>query len=211
MKKLLVSIVVAITLHYAGYSSTKKDTIPAPKIISYHFNYDYTVLDSVPMDTLLSGFQIYNSVYSNKSLNNYLGNLTAPYQSILYLERQPLQELLFSQSTGYNTHQPNSTLYYSARHPYTILNYFANFPGMKDEQKLNIVHTQNVNRNLNLGATIDLTNSIGKYLNQQNTSNAISLFSGYRGKRYSIYGNINFNTIKNEISINYRSQQKYWF
>ncbi len=196
MKKLLVSIVVIFFFNYTGYSSNKKDTIPGTKIISYHFNYDYTALDSVPIDTLLRGFQIYNPAFQNLALNNFLGNLTAPYQSILFSDHVPYSDFVFGQSTGYDTHKPIETLYYDAKHPYTILTYYANFPSMQEEQKMKIVHTQNINRYFNAGASFDLVNSIGNYPNQQNTSSAISLFSSFHGQRYSIYGNVNLNTIQ---------------
>jgi hypothetical protein len=195
MKKQIVSIVAIFLFCYPGFCSIKKDTIPGYNVISYHYNYDYTSLDSVPIDTLLRGFQIYNPAFQNLALNNFLGNLAAPYQSTLFSDHEPLSDFIFSQSTDYDTHKPIGTLYYDAKHPYTVLTYYANFPSMQEEQKMRIVHTQNINRYFNAGASFDLVNSAGNYPNQQNNSTAITLFSSFHGQRYSIYGNVNLNSI----------------
>lgn len=196
MKKLIVSIVLLFTISYTGYCLVIKDTIPGFKVISYRFNNDYTTVDSVPIDTLLRGFQLYNPAFQNLAFNNFLGNLASPYQSVLFGDYVPFGDFIFGQSTSYNNHKPIETLYYNARHPYTIITYFANFPSMQEEQKIKIVHTQNINRNFNAGASIDLVNSIGNYSYQENTASAISLFSSFKSHRYSIYGNINFNNNK---------------
>lgn len=196
MKIIIALFVSFFAINISGFCSVKNDSIPKPKVIAHRFNYDFTNLDSVVIDTLLSHFQRYNPAFSFKTANITSGNLSQPIQPLNYENRQPYEDFIFAHNSRLLMHNPDEMLYYTARKPFTVLNYFADFPGMKMEQKLNIIHTQNVNKLSNIGAVVDLNSTLGNYLNQKSSSNAISVFGNYQGKRYNVFANANMNTLK---------------
>lgn len=198
MKAFVLILITFLSFNISGYSSLVKDTIPKNRIISYQYNYDFTSYDSIGIDTTLRRFQIYNPAFKNLAANNYLGNLCLPYISVLQNDLEEYPDLLFSKYISYNMHHPESILYYRTRQPFTEINYFSGGPKARQLQKLGIIHTQNVNKNLNVGFLVDLNYSDGQYLNQRGKSNAITVFSSYQRNRYSFNTNFNLNVIKNQ-------------
>jgi len=150
------------------------------------------------MDTLLNHIEIYNPPFANRALQGFLGNLCQPYQSVIYSDRSAYPDFLFSTYVNYNFHNPENTIYYKAWTPYTQLSYFTAGPKSQQEQKLNVVHTQNINKNFNVGFTGDFNYSDGQYINQLTRLHAYSLFTSYQGQRYSIYGSASYNSLKNQ-------------
>ncbi len=198
MRALLLILVAFLSFNNSGYCSLVKDTIPKNKIVSFRYNYDFTSYDSVGIDTTLRRFQIYNPAFNNLASNTYLGNLCLPFISVLQSDLEEYSDMLFSQYASYTMHYPESNLYYRARQPFTEVNYFSGGPKARQTQKLGIIHTQNVNKNLNVGFLVDLNYADGQYLNQRGKSNAITLFSNYQRNRYSFNTNFNLNTVKNQ-------------
>ncbi|HEX3009809.1 MAG TPA: putative porin, partial [Bacteroidales bacterium] len=196
-----ISIVFLSYSHAQNVSSKPKGDsvrLPHAHIIAYQFNRDFTSLDSIPIDTMLPRFQIYYKPFSERALNVFLGNVNQPYTSVIFPNRPPMNEFLFSQHIEYNFHQPEDMIYYKTWTPFTQLTYFTGGPKTRQEQKLNILHTQNVNKNLNVGFLGDLNYADGQYVNQRTRSNAFSLWAGYKGARYSAYGNITLNSYKGQ-------------
>ncbi|NJK96952.1 MAG: putative porin, partial [Bacteroidales bacterium] len=67
-----------------------------------------------------------------------------------------------------------------------------------DLQSIRFLHTQNVNKNLNVGTLLDLHGSNGLYQRQKSSANALSLFSSYDGDYYSMNFVVSYNTLKNQ-------------
>ncbi|MDP4208572.1 MAG: putative porin, partial [Bacteroidota bacterium] len=199
MKIIITLFISILAFIQSGYcSNNAKDTIPPAKIVAHQFNSDFTSLDSIVIDTTLIRYQLLIPPFSERSLNPYLGNLNAPYISALYSNRKTHSDFLFSENIEYNFHQPEENVYYRARSPYTILNYFTGGPKSRQEQKLNFIHTQNVNKNLNLGLIGNLGYSDGQLINQKIRANSFTFFAGYKGARYSIYGSASVNSYKGQ-------------
>ncbi len=198
MRALLLILVAFLSFNNPGYCYLVKDTIPKNKIISFRYNYDFTSYDSVGIDTTLRRFQIYNPAFKNLASNTYLGNLCLPFISVLQSDLEEYPDMLFSHYVSYTMHHPESILYYRTRQPFTEVNYFSSGPKARQTQKLGIIHTQNVNKYLNVGFLVDLNYADGQYLNQRGKSNAITLFSNYQRNRYSFNTNFNLNTVKNQ-------------
>jgi hypothetical protein len=176
----------------------KKDTIRIkhPKIVAYQFNRDFTSLDSIPIDTVLQRFQIFYKPISERAINMFLGNLNLPYTSVIYTNRKPYSDFPFADGIEYNFHQPEELIYYKTWSPFTEITYYNAGPKSRQEQKLNIIHTQNIKKNVNVGFLGDLNYADGQYINQRTRTNAFTLWSGYKGQKYSIYGNASINSYK---------------
>jgi len=77
-----------------------------------------------------------------------------------------------------------------------LINYSSAGPKSQNESFFKLIHTQNVNKNLNIGLYYDIVSSIGQYVNQNASNNGFSLFSAYRGSQYSMYSNFNWNNVR---------------
>jgi hypothetical protein len=148
------------------------------------------------IDTALTRIQIYNPPFRDQALQVFLGNLGDPYQSAIYTQRSAYADFLFSSYVNYDLHKPENTIYYKAWTPYTEMSYFTGGPKSRQEQKLNVIHTQNINKNLNVSFLGDFNYSDGRYTNQLMRLHAYSLSSSYQGRRYSIFGSIQYNLLQ---------------
>jgi hypothetical protein len=148
------------------------------------------------IDTTLSRFEINNPVMRHYFAGTYLGNAGLSYYPIGFEARKRPSDFLFTDHVALYMHIPEETMYYQTQMPYTLLNYSSAGAKSVNESILSVVHTQNVNKQWNVGLHYDITASVGYYTNQNTSDHAFSLFSAYRGNQYSMYANFNWNNIR---------------
>ncbi|MDB5134498.1 MAG: hypothetical protein JWP37_1101 [Mucilaginibacter sp.] len=148
-----------------------------------------------PLDTGLANFENYSPLYQPRSPKIGLGNLGLPERSLLF---EP------SRTIGFDVGQhfldaymftPQDVQYYKARVPYTNLSLYSS--GVK-EQYFKVIHTQNVNPQLNIGFNLNFIGSRGFYPRQGAGDFTGAVFSWYesKSKRYNLLANITFNSLK---------------
>ena len=148
-----------------------------------------------PLDTGLVNFENYSPLYQPRSPKIGLGNLGLAERSLLF---EP------SKTIGFDVGQhfldaylftPQDIQYYKARVPYTNLSLFAS--GVK-EQYFKVLHTQNINPQLNVGFNLNFIGSRGFYPQQGASDLTGALFSWYesKSKRYNLLASYTFNNLK---------------
>ena len=148
-----------------------------------------------PLDTGLVNFENYSPLYQPRSPKIGLGNLGLAERSLLF---EP------SKTIGFDVGQhfldaylftPQDIQYYKARVPYTNLSLFAS--GVK-EQMFKVLHTQNINPQLNVGFNLNFIGSHGFYPRQGVSDLTGAIFSWYesKSKRYNLLASYNFNNLK---------------
>ncbi len=165
--------------------------------------FSYQILDKnsyarlqVGIDTTLQRFEINNPVMKYYYAGSYLGNTGLSYYPISFEARKRPSDFLFIDHVSDYLHDPESTIYYQTKMPYTLINYSSAGAKAQNESILKLVHTQNVNKDWNVGLYYDIFASVGQYTNQNASDNGFSLFSAYRGSQYSLYTNFNWNNIR---------------
>jgi hypothetical protein len=184
----------------------KKDTVVFNskfiRITNERLLKDSTVL--LRIDTGIVNFENYSPVLQPESPKITLGNTGLPERSLLF---EPPQTIGFDAGL----HEldayvlgPQDINYYRARVPYTDL-YFVT--GGLTEQIFKAVHTQNINKQLNVGINLNFLGSQGYYsYNEvllQNVSDVNAAgFAWYesKNKRYNLLGNIIYNDLKAPIT-----------
>lgn len=147
------------------------------------------------LDTGLTNFENYSPLYQPRSPKINLGNLGLPERSLLF---EP------SRTIGFDVGQhfldaylltPQDVQYYRARVPYTNLSLYSS--GLS-EQLFKVIHTQNVNPQLNIGFNLNFIGSHGFYPQQATGDLNAALFSWYesKSKRYNLLANLIFNNLK---------------
>jgi hypothetical protein len=154
---------------------------------------DSTVV--VPLDTSLVNFENYSPLYQPKHPKIGLGSLGLPQRSLLF---EPEKQVGFDVGLHFLDAYmlyPWDLQYYKARVPYT--NMYLVTGGSK-EQVFKVVHSQNINPNLNIGVNFNLIGSRGYYTRQNVSDLNAAIFSWYQSKRkrYNLLTNFFFNNLK---------------
>lgn len=153
---------------------------------------------TVPIDTSLNRFQMYNVLIQPERPTVNLGNLGLPYQEMLF---SPSKSIGFD--AGFHSMDiylltEDSIKYFRARTPYTSLYYAGDYSGGGPEQVFRVVHSQNIKHNWNVGADYYRIGAPGIYRNQKSDHLNAALFTWYESpkKRYNLLANARFNTLK---------------
>ncbi len=154
-----------------------------------------------PLDTGLVNFQNYSPLNQPRTPKIYLGNTGTDERSLLF---EPLHTIGFD--AGLHTLDayllnPQDINYYRARVPYTQLS-LVGVTG-RTEQLFKVLHTQNINHQLNVGFNLNYIGSQGFYSSNgvlaQNVSDVnAAAFAWYesKSKRYNLLTNLIYNNLK---------------
>jgi hypothetical protein len=178
-------------------AGTPRDTIPQKTAVdsfgvSYYTGEFYRKADRKE-PYILDDFQKY-------SHHSFLGNIGQAETE--YYALQPAQH------TGFNYYKndfasnllfSDSVRYYDVHHPYTRLFFLA---GQNKEALFSFIHSQNVNKNLNLTGYFNRIRSDGTYLHQATNLTSIYLSANYKSpnRGYYLLANIVYNVDKPQVN-----------
>lgn len=150
------------------------------------------------IDTLLANIQNFNPIYQRSISNSYLGNIGSPYQSNIFKDRERNESFLYFNTFRAYMNMPDDIIFFNTTTPFT--GFFYETAGSKDraENKLRVLHTQNINPFWNVGISFNLISSEGQYQNQKTKLYDFDLFSSYKKDRYAAH----FVLSQNRILVN---------
>lgn len=158
---------------------------------------DYTLRKDFRLDTVKTGFQVYNPVYRNSICSSWLGNIGQPVKNNILYADQPDPGFLFLRPFAPYIFTHGNTVYYNVRKPYTLLGYDAAITsGPKKEETFSAIHTQNINPYFNFGARIRLSDAEGQYLRQALHRSHFNAWTSYNKEDYSMHADIVRNSFK---------------
>lgn len=163
------------------------------KVENWVLSDNFTRADTIPVDTISQGFQIHNPAFREAMANVQLGNLGAPWKSAMVSGMPVYTRFLFTENLSNFFAGPETWRYYNTRTPYTNLYYQYSGPKRRSEESVNVLFTQNINKNWNAGFNYQLISSIGKYEAQKVENRHFRFFSSYSGIIYQIHGSFVFN------------------
>jgi hypothetical protein len=196
MKYILTSILFVFSSFFSFGQKAIKDTASQNKIVAFKMFYDYSGYYNLPIDTSLSNFQVFNYAFTDFAINEYLGNLGSAVLPLYKQDNAGGYDLIFNKYIRYNFYKPEKVINYRTKTPYTVLTYHSSGPKSRQEQNFQFIHTQNVNKYLNVGFLGKLIYSDGQYANNLIKGNSFCLFSSYDGPRYNFNLNICLSTLK---------------
>lgn len=159
-----------------------------PNVKRWRMIDDFSLADTISVDTLTTGYQVYNPIYRQSFSNVHLGNNGAPYQSNILSERVWRNEIIFHNSLPWYFKQPSDLTFFNTLTPYTNVFYHFGGPKRRSEETVGVMFTQNVNKNWNVGLSYNLYSSVGQYDAQKADNQNFRFFSSYDGEKYSIRG-----------------------
>ncbi|NVO03899.1 MAG: putative porin [Bacteroidetes bacterium] len=146
------------------------------------------------IDTILKGFQKYSALKEHLMFPATFGNSGFAYTNRFY---NPDYAVGFEWGIhAFDDYRftPEKVKYYRVNSPYSELYYVQ---GAKREQIFEVIHSQNINRNWNIGVDYRLNFSLGSYNRQKANHSAVVLFTDYSTKnhKYRILANFIHNRI----------------
>ncbi|MBR6251351.1 MAG: putative porin [Bacteroidales bacterium] len=156
-----------------------------PNIRVWRMVDDYTLADTIAVDTLTNLHQINNRIWLRNVANTTLGNLGSPSVSAFYPTIKKNDGNIFYNSLAEYIEYPNDFIFYDTKTPYTNLTYQMGYPKRRSEEYVHVIFTQNVTPDWNIGMKFGLSTSIGRYQAQRADHTLFRLWSSYDGEYYS--------------------------
>ncbi|MBI9069023.1 MAG: hypothetical protein JEZ09_17130 [Salinivirgaceae bacterium] len=174
---------------FFGHLINTHDTI---KINNWRYNIYTHELKISEFDSTLNDFQNFHPAFKKSFNNNYLGNTGLAVKSNLYFE--PLQKSDFIFINAFETYNFSSenAEYYNVLKPFTK---FDAHIGPKDEQNIEVLHTQNINPYLNGFIRFKNYTGKGNYISQETRNNSGIIGGSYTQGPIATHINYNFNNI----------------
>ncbi|MBS2213653.1 putative porin [Carboxylicivirga mesophila] len=167
-------------------SAPKGDFIP-PDVRTWQLRDDFTFSDTVAVDTISNGYQIYNPIYRQSIAQAWLGNMGSAHQSMIFDEQQRHYGHMFYNSFLAYLPQPKKFNFYNTKTPYVNLTYHFGGPKRLSEEYISALYTQNVNKATNVGIQYQLSSSVGQYQHQKAENQNFKFWSSYNGERYNMH------------------------
>ncbi|MCL2328284.1 MAG: putative porin [Bacteroidetes bacterium] len=175
----------------------KTDTLKRTKEIKrWYYNSFFTTREESAVDTMHLRFFEYEPNAWLSSYSTNLGQFASPAFSLRAVPTEntipfwlPAVSDLFYDSEDMPVY--NTTV------PFTMLTYSG---GMHKEQQVRVTHTQNVNKDLNIGLYLQYYKVLGENPNYrlQSRGSNIAPWVAYSGNRFSTYFRFNFNNLERQ-------------
>ncbi len=158
-----------------------------PDVRSFRLIDHFTFRDTIPVDTLSEGYQIYNPIFRESIVQNWAGNMGSAYQSMIFDEQYRHYGNLFYNSYGAYIPRPENITFYDTKTPYVNLTYHFGGPKRQSEEYISALYTQNINSKTNVGIQYELSSSIGLYQWQKAENQNFKFWSSHDGEKYDMH------------------------
>ncbi len=193
VKKYLLYIFMIVSL----VSWAQKDTLDYT-ITRWTLD-DYQNKISLPIDSFLEGFQIYNPIYNQDFSQAFNGNVGQAYQNTYYLNRENPAFLFFKPYSAY-LFLPENNKFYNTKQQYALLQYVSNMSKDNNMQNVDLLHSQNITPYLNLGFQYRLLGANGEYKSQKTSNHFFRAFGSYESKNYNAFVVYNYNKFNSYLN-----------
>ncbi len=163
----------------------QKDSLPS--LSSWTLEDGY-LMRSMPFDTVLPRFHIYNDIEKDNISVSFLGNIGSEYVSNVFFNNldMPFTDFLPENQFAEYLLTPQKQKFYFSPTPYAEIKYFMSTKKW-NENNLHVLYTQNINEKFNYGIRYELQSGDGLFQQSKVSEHTLNFFIGYTGDKYSIY------------------------
>lgn len=191
---IVISVVLAVfgTTAFAEENPTD-DTTKVKDVMMWSYNATHTQRTRETIDTTVDYFYLHEPNGSIADFKVDVAGYASPAFSLLLspLKNEPFYLSAYESSLITADDMPD----YTAQHPYTTLTYTG---GLNGEQSGRVLHTQNVNKYLNVGFRMNFYKTVGEFDNQNIKGQHVAPWITYYGPRFSTIFKYSFNHIRRE-------------
>lgn len=145
-------------------------------------------IKEIVRDTTKLDFHTYNPIEKHSFSNSFLGNIGTPYNSNIVFDEliKPNTDFLPQNQFFAYLMFARKQLYYYARRPLIELKYTMTTK-KRNENNLNVLFTQNINKFWNVGFNYVLISSDGIFPKTKTSEHSLNFFTSYIGEKYSLH------------------------
>ncbi|MEX0983368.1 MAG: putative porin [Bacteroidales bacterium] len=196
MKHLLVYIALLLGLTSSGMRAQIIDT--SRTINTWKLMHNYTRFEDTERDTSLYGLHIdFNPLNRNGVAYEKVGILGHAAQNMYLFDRPGISHFLFGASMQPYLFNPDRTVFYNTRTPFTELIYSNMFGVEWNEESVRFLHTQNMDPFTNIGIDFEILSGKELYTNEESRVSKFTLFGSRARQAYSAFGTFHFNRFNN--------------
>lgn len=179
------------TSKYALYRRiyVEPDTL---RVHKWHYDPNVFDFEISTYDSTLDMLNLHRPANYDGRVTAYLHQLGTAIHSHEYFEPNAPTRFIFLQSYTPYMHQASTEEFYNVVKPFTLFGYDG---GMKEEQIIRLIHTQNVTKGLNLFFKYDSYGGDGEYVQQKTKNRSGSLGGSYVEGRFATHLAWTFNRI----------------
>ena len=175
------------------------DTLRYNNIITWTLNRYLNSYRLTSPDTLQSERMTDLPFYLKDVGVTYLGVTGSASLLHSYFKRDPQSDIFpFLDPYSLYTRTPDNMKFYNTKGPFSNLSYYTSGNKRVVEDNIEVVFTQNINPNWNIGINYKKTGAIGLYQNQRTKDKTFNIFTSYVGKRYVAHAGYIYNGISNK-------------
>jgi hypothetical protein len=190
---------------------TEAQIIDTSRMINtWKLMHNYSRFEDTGLDTSLYGLHLnYNPLIRNGSAYEHLGILGHAAQNIYLFDRPGPSHFLFGASMQPYLANPDRTVFYNTRKPFTEIMY-SNMIGVQwNEETVRFLHTQNMDPFTNIGLDFELLSGKELYANQESRVSKFTLFGSRAKQKYSAFGTFHFNRFNNRENGGIKSPESF--
>jgi hypothetical protein len=170
-------------------------------INSWKLMHNYSRFEDTEMDTSLYDLHLdFNPRNRNGFSYEYLGILGSAAQNHDVLARPGTNSFLFGTSLYPYMADPDRTIFYNTKSPFTELVYSTILGEEWKEETVSFLHTQNMDPFSNIGIDFELLAGKELYPNEETRTTKFTLFGSRAKEKYSAFGTFHFNRFNNRES-----------
>ena len=187
----LLPKVLRDTSKYALYRRiyVEPDTL---KVHKWRYNPNVFDFDIHTYDSTLDMLHLHRPANRYGRVTAHLNQLGTAIQSHEYFEPNEPTRFLFLKSFTPYMHQAETEEFYNVDKPFTLFGYDG---GQKDEQTVDVIHTQNITKGLNIFFKFNSYGGDGEYVGQKTKNRSGSLGGSFVNGRYATHLAWTFNRI----------------
>ncbi|MBY0244950.1 MAG: putative porin [Sphingobacteriaceae bacterium] len=165
-------------------------------------------IKTIPIDTTLVGIQNFNVLYQPRNPTIGTGNLGLAARPMLFENTKNIGFDVGFHTLDYYLLNHEDIKFYAARTQFSSLYYVT---GGDNEQVFKVIHSQNVNKNLNFALNYNRNGANGDFTFQRGDDLNIGISSWYQGpkKKYNLFASIVINTLKAQENGSIQNQDLY--
>ncbi|MFV0346120.1 MAG: putative porin [Bacteroidales bacterium] len=162
------------------------------------FDYGANVRLAKP-DTSMAYYQLFNPPYMEQASVTEVGNYGSAAMSNNFFDRQVNTKFYFLRNFQYGTYVFEDVEFMNTTTPYTYFYYVQSLnKNTKQFDRLDVVHSQNVNERLNFLFRWDQARANGDFQNQQQKPMNVLFNMNYQGDKYIAYASVIYNSVRGE-------------
>ncbi len=194
MMKRHLSILIFLLLSVVLAAQSREEVKPRT-IKQWRLSDDLIDEEAIPFDTVFSLFHRYRLSDRYSSLNATLGNYGLPFYQINFFDRiKDPDKFLYAGFYPF-LFVPEKAVFMNTQVPFSEMVWTYGAPRETAEQTFRVRHSQNVNRNLNLGLIFDVIYNLGQYNYQKTDNKTFTFYGSYTGIKYKAYFSTGINKL----------------